>query len=315
MIPKKKARDNKKRKASTADLSSAATSDNENTSQNAAYYIQLAVDNLILALNKETDQSAQTKIQFLLTKAQHILLNTADFESDSQVDLQHQIQTIKSDIEVKFKEIQTMIANLQFINIPASNSYIIAEPASQSTSQSDAQTTSYSASQNNKNLTQNSELNSTQSVESMSYAQAAANANANERYGKSLDKVKEKRNISARSSLSSKQTTVNSTKNSESKFEKSQSTFSYRERRLILTNSRNSAFSAADAMILRDKINKEFQLQLKINKPVITAITKSYKQQNIVLITMSNYNADYLVQHENIWKKYFKYQAILKDKA
>jgi hypothetical protein len=51
----------------------------------------------MLALTKETDQSNQTKIQFVLAKAQHILLNNTAFEFDSQLDIQNQIQAIQSD--------------------------------------------------------------------------------------------------------------------------------------------------------------------------------------------------------------------------
>ncbi len=107
----------KKRKASLAALSTTANSDNENSnsSQNAAFYMQLAVDNLLLALEKETNSSISIKIQFLVTKAQYLLLNSsnnADFESDSQFNLCNLIQTIKSDIIVKFNEIQTLIKDL-----------------------------------------------------------------------------------------------------------------------------------------------------------------------------------------------------------
>ena len=276
----------------------ATANSSQNTVQNAAYYLQLAADNLMLALKKETDQAAQIKIQFLLSKTQHILLNTADFESDSQIDLQHQIQAVKSDIECKFKEIQNMIANLQFINPPATNAYIIAEAATAATNSS----------------VENSGKNSSHIAESQTYAQAAASAKANEKSGSSQNKAEERRNLSARSKSVSKQAglntaAINSKLNSNS--------FSYRERRLILLNSKNSALSAADSMKIRDAINKDFQNQLKISavKPVIAAIVKSYRQQNIVLTTMSNYNADFLIQHENIWKKHFKYQAFLKDKA
>jgi len=321
VVNKKKARISKKRKASTANISSANASDNENaaaktanSSQNTAYYLQLAVDNLLIALDKETDQSIQTKIQFLVTKAQHVLMNTADIESDSQIDLQHQIQAIKADIECKFKEIQTMIANLQFINQPATNNYIVAEPATSSTSQSVSQSASQlAAAAATTNSTENSGENSTHSAEHLTYAQAAAKAKANENCGKSLNKVDEKRSSFARSKSSSKQTELNATSNSKL----NSKSFSYRERRLILLNSKNSALTTADSMKLRDKINSEFQKQLKLSasKPVIAAITKSYKQQNIVIMTMSNYNADFLIQHENIWKNSFKYQGFYKDKT
>ena len=101
--------------------------------QNTAYYMQLAIDNLMLALTKETDQSNQTKIQFVLAKAQHILLNNAAFEFDSQLDIQNQIQAIQSDITAKFQEIKNSIADLRFVNLPAANQLVIAEPASQIT--------------------------------------------------------------------------------------------------------------------------------------------------------------------------------------
>ena len=101
--------------------------------QNTAYYMQLAIDNLMLALTKETDQSNQTKIQFVLAKAQHILLNNAAFEFDSQPDIQNQIQTIQTDITAKFQEIKNSIADLRFVNLSAANQLAIAEPASQTT--------------------------------------------------------------------------------------------------------------------------------------------------------------------------------------
>jgi len=71
------------------------------------------------------------------------------------------------------------------------------------------------------------------------------------------------------------------------------SSFSFRERRLILVNSRASSI---DSMKTRDNINLEFQKQLKLpaSELVIAAITKSIKQQNIVLTTTSKYSADYL---------------------
>ena len=64
---------------------SSATSETEDgdSAHNTAYYLHLAVDNFMLALNKETDLSIQVKIQFVLAKIQHILLNAADLEFDS----------------------------------------------------------------------------------------------------------------------------------------------------------------------------------------------------------------------------------------
>jgi hypothetical protein len=95
--------------------------------------MQLAVNNLMLALIKETHQSNQTKIQFMLAKAQHILLNNAIFEFDSQLDIQNQIQAIQTDITVKFQEIKNSIADFRFVNLSAANQLTIAESASQIT--------------------------------------------------------------------------------------------------------------------------------------------------------------------------------------
>ena len=48
---------------------------------------------------------------------------------------------------------------------------------------------------------------------------------------------------------------------------------------------------------------------------VIAAIIKSQKQQNVILITTGKYSAEFLIQHEKIWKNYFEYAGVLKDKA
>src|SRR5204863_2466245 len=88
----------------------------------------------------------------------------------------------------------------------------------------------------------------------------------------------------------------------------------YREKRLILLESKNQEI---DFMKVRNQINQELEKQLKLaaNKPVLAAITKSQIQQNIVLTTTDNYNADFLIQHEKIWSKFFKYANTRKDFA
>ena len=149
---------NKKRKADVISLSASSTASeigDVKSTHNTAYYLQLAIDNLMLALNKATNQSIQIKIQFVLAKTQHILLNTADSDIDSQLEVHQQIQTIQTDILAKFQEIQTMISSLQFVNIPAANQLNIAEPASQLKSTT---------------LTRNSSLNSGQNTEKKTYA-------------------------------------------------------------------------------------------------------------------------------------------------
>ena len=69
VINKKTAK--KKRKASEAILSSTIpSSENEstNSSQNSAFYLQKAINNLQIAFSKESDVSTQSKIQFLVNK-------------------------------------------------------------------------------------------------------------------------------------------------------------------------------------------------------------------------------------------------------
>ena len=65
----------RKRKAIIASLSTTTTSDNKLSSQNSAYFLQKAADNLKQASEKETDQIKQQKIKLLTTKIQLLLLN------------------------------------------------------------------------------------------------------------------------------------------------------------------------------------------------------------------------------------------------
>src|SRR5439155_24134141 len=82
-------------------------------SYDSAYYMQQAVDNLMLALGKETEQVEQTKIQFVLAKAQHILLKDASFGLDFQSTIQNQIQDLQADFIAKFQELKTNLVGLQ----------------------------------------------------------------------------------------------------------------------------------------------------------------------------------------------------------
>src|SRR5438034_7085069 len=261
--------------------------------QNTAYHMQLAIDQLMLALTKETEQSKQTKIEFVLAKAQHILLNNASFEFDSQLDIQHQIQAIQTDITVKFQEIKNSIADLRFVNLPAANQLAIAEPASQPTA---AATTTIAAAKNAEKQSKTATKTATKTAEksaSKSYAQIAVADNQEQNWQLVQNKKKTA-------------TAANKTVNTKS------AAASYREKRLILLESKNQEI---DSMKIRNQINQELEKQLKLaaNKPVLAAITKSQIQQNIVLTTTDNYNADFLIQHEKIWSKFFKYAITHKD--
>ena len=267
----------KKRKAATAALSSAS----EKSSQNSAYYLQLAVDNLLAALAKETEKSVQTKIQFVLAKTQHILLNNAGVEFDSQLDIQNQIKAIQSDIAEKFQEIQNSIADLQFVNLPAANQLTIAEPASPSTDNSASAAAA-----------------ATKASSSKLYAQIAAQASE-----KSVSQnTQEWQTAKSRAAIKATNAAAKA----------AEKTTSFRERRLILSNSRDDAL---DSMKMRDQVNQELVKQLKLTakKPVLAAIVRSHQHQNIVLTTTEDYNADFLIQHEKVWSKFFKYSQFKKD--
>ncbi|KAL1952666.1 hypothetical protein VTO42DRAFT_4548 [Malbranchea cinnamomea] len=96
---------------------------------------------------------------------------------------------------------------------------------------------------------------------------------------------------------------------------KAKLTPSYRERPLILANSKT--FPLVNALGLRNKFNSDFTQQLKTQALVIAAITKSQKNENVILVTTGSYSADYLLQYKTIWQKYFgpsSYSSAYKDK-
>ena len=120
--------------------------------------------------------------------------------------------------------------------------------------------------------------NSIQNSGKQTYAQALESAVSqslieNEIDSSTLHNAEKQLNNSARS----KSKTQISAKNSEKSNSKANSISNYRDRRLILLNSTNSAYITAEYIQIRDKVNQEFQKQLKIsaNLPVIAIITKS----------------------------------------
>ncbi len=190
------------------------------------------------------------------------------------------------------------------MNISAAGLFNLCEPA---IANSIAATSSAAASI--ANLTENSSLNSAQNADEKTYAQAAA---TNTSYENTSILANAKRRLS--SNLTRSKSKIQHFEKNKKTNSKSNSTFSYRERRLILLNSKNSNFNS---MKTRDKINREFQKQLKLpaSEFILAVIMKSQKQQNVVLTTMSNYNADFLIQHQNIWQKCFEFSSFLHDKA
>jgi len=219
--------------------------------QNTAYHMQLAIDQLMLALTKETEQSKQTKIEFVLAKAQHILLNNAFFEFDSQLDIQNQIQAIQTDITVKFQEIKDSIADFRFVNLPAANQLAIAESASQII-------ITIAAAKNAEKQSKTATKTATKTAEksaSKSYAQIAVADSQEQNW--QLVQNKKKTATAANKAVNTKSAAA-----------------SYREKRLILLESKNQEI---DSMKIRNQINQELEKQLKLaaNKFVLAVITKS----------------------------------------
>src|SRR5947207_11859338 len=93
--------------------------------------MQLIIDNLMLALAKKTKQIKQIKIQFVLTKIQHILLKNAIFELNFQIIIQNQIQALQVDFIIKFQKIKTSIADLQVTNQSITNQATITKSVDQ----------------------------------------------------------------------------------------------------------------------------------------------------------------------------------------
>ena len=280
-----------------------------------------------------------------MTKIQQIFLDFAELPYDSEAAesmvSSQEFQSLKSDLNGRLDQIFTMISDLKstsrLLNSHSqdSNTSIIAVLQELAANRDSAVNTVVNSQQSIRseqststiavleefaaNLTENSALNLTSNTEKQTYAQVLRNQGLEKLISiknnqDSWNLVEKKKGYSARSKSGPQHSGLNKNANSQSN---SNSSFSYRERRLILLNSKNFALTAADSIKLRDKINKEFQKQLKLsaNKPVLATISKLYKQQNLVLTTIADYNADYLIQHENIWQKEFKYTEYIKDKV
>jgi hypothetical protein len=83
----------------------------------------------------------------------------------------------------------------------------------------------------------------------------------------------------------------------EKKSSSNSSTFSFKERHLIFSNSKNSSFNSLE---LREKFNQSFKQQLHLEKSVLAAITRSQKNENVILITAEIYSLKILIQYRTI---------------
>jgi len=64
---------------------------------------------------------------------------------------------------------------------------------------------------------------------------------------------------------------------------------------------------------LRNQINDRFFQKENINKPVVATVTKSLSGQSIILTTMSDFSADYMIQNKSIWQDLVACKRVEKD--
>ena len=88
----------------------------------------------------------------------------------------------------------------------------------------------------------------------------------------------------------------------------------YREKKLVIQVDKEIAKNI-DSYILRNQINDRFFVKENINSSVIATITKSFTSQSIILTTMTDFSADFLLQKKTVWEDIFSNvaQKIEKD--
>jgi hypothetical protein len=86
----------------------------------------------------------------------------------------------------------------------------------------------------------------------------------------------------------------------------------YRERRLILKGAAGKD-AKIEPMKLRNQINEAFKDKAKILTPVVGLVTRSLKGDDIVLATTEKFDAEFLNNHEAIWKPLFNFNKAVRD--
>src|SRR5436190_13480408 len=104
------------------------------------------------------------------------------------------------------------------------------------------------------------------------------------------------------------------TKKQQKQQEKEKEKEKYREKRLVIQVDKEIAKNI-DSYTLRNQINDRFFVKENINSSVIATITKSFTSQSIILITMPDFSADFLLQKKIVWEDIFSNvaQKIEKD--
>src|SRR5205809_5275675 len=115
--------------------------------------------------------------------------------------------------------------------------------------------------------------------------------------------------------VNAEQDNLQQTKQQQKQKEKEKEKEKYREKRLIVQVDKETA-EDFDSYILRNKINDRFFTEANIDQSVIATATKSFTSLSIVLTTMPDFSADFLLQKKAIWEDIFssKAQNIEKDR-
>src|SRR5216117_3367085 len=188
-------------------------------------------------------------------------LRTVENEIISQ--LQNQIKNLEKSMKNKFNLILKTIESNQTQTQAQSQAQTQSQAENQSQNQSQIQSQIQSQFQS-KNQTQN---------QTKTYAQIAA--------------------------VNVEQNNLQQTKQQQKQQEKEQEKEKYREKRLIIQIDKETA-EDFDSYILRNKINDKFFTEANINQSVIATVTKSFTSQSIILTTMPDFSADFLLQKKTI---------------
>src|SRR5438046_689599 len=94
------------------------------------------------------------------------------------------------------------------------------------------------------------------------------------------------------------------TKKQQKQQEKEKEKEKYREKRLVIQVDKEIAKNI-DSYTLRNQINDRFFVKENINSSVIATITKSFTSQSIILTTMTDFSADFLLQKKAVWEDIF----------
>lgn len=75
----------------------------------------------------------------------------------------------------------------------------------------------------------------------------------------------------------------------------------YKARRLIVKVPEET-LQQLDPMEIRNQINKQFQAQEKATRPVIRTVARSYTGRSLILTTMEDITASYLIEKADVWR-------------